>query len=527
MNKIVVLGGGTAGFMTGYTLKKVYPDKHVTIIKSDNIPTVGVGESTLGHINQWLSMVGLEDSEFMKECNASYKLSIRFENFNKLGDGGFHYPFGVANLENTIAGLNDWHFKKILHPETHVSNFAETYFPNMSLVNHNTIVNPKIEKDLGLGSFCFKEDTAYHFDAALFGQFLEKKFKEIGGEVVIDDVVRVATNEDGIEKLILSSNEITADLYIDCTGFKSMLLGEALKEPFESYEDILPNNSAWATQLPYTDKKKELVGYTNCTAIQNGWVWNIPLWNRMGTGYVYSDKYISDEDALEQFKSYLKRDDLNFRNLKMRVGIHKRIFVKNVCAIGLAAGFIEPLESNGLLSVHEFLTRLVRVLNRDSISEFVKEQFNVTCNTFFKNFAEFVALHYALSERTDTQYWRDIQKRNYSIERDYVKYNSFFQDINRWKFNDFFYPKDGGWACIATGMNWGATDEPTLKYGLYSHDFKNVKDNWKRSIDMLEKRKKDWDLKASFCHPLEEYLRLNIYNDTDKDKNKKQKTTFR
>jgi hypothetical protein len=515
MNKIIVVGGGSAGFMTAYTLKKVFPKKNITVVKSDNISTVGVGESTLGHINQWLAMVGLKDEDFMKECNASYKLSIRFENFYKKGDGGFHYPFGLPNLENTIAGLNDWHFKKILYPETPRNNFAEIYFPNMSLVNHNTILSPAMQNDVRLGNYNFKKDTAYHFDATLFGKFLEGKFKELGGIVKIADVQNIVINEEGVSELQTNQGIQKADLYIDCTGFKSLLLGQTLNEPFESYEDILPNNSAWATHLPYTDKEKELVGYTNCTAIENGWVWNIPLWHRMGTGYVYSDKYISNEDALEQFKKHLGRDDLDFRPLKMRVGIHKRIFVKNVCAIGLSAGFIEPLESNGLLSVHEFLVRLVRILNRENISTFVKEQLNVSCNKFFRNFAEFVALHYALSERTDTEYWRDIQKRNYPVERHYQMYNSFFQNINTWKFNDFFYPNDGGWACIGTGMNWGSTDEPTLKYGLYSNDFSEVKDNWIKSIDNLEKRKQDWDLKASFCHPLEKYLRLNIYNDKD------------
>jgi len=146
MNKIIIVGGGSAGFMTAYTLKKVFPKKNIIVIKSNNISTVGVGESTLGHINQWLAMVGLKDEDFMKECNASYKLSIRFENFYKKEDGGFHYPFGLPNLENTIAGLNDWHFKKILYPETPRNNFAEIYFPNMSLVNHNTILDYKMPK---------------------------------------------------------------------------------------------------------------------------------------------------------------------------------------------------------------------------------------------------------------------------------------------------------------------------------------------------------------------------------------------
>ena len=153
-------------------------------------------------------------------------------------------------------------------------------------------------------------------------------------------------------------SKVKADLFIDCTGFSALLIDKALKEPFESFEDVLPNNSAWATKMPYKNKKKELVGYTNCTAIDNGWVWNIPLWSRIGSGYVYSDKYISDDDALLQFQKHIKKgDELEYKHIKMRTGIHKRTWVKNVCAIGLSAGFIEPLESNGLYTVHEFLLR--------------------------------------------------------------------------------------------------------------------------------------------------------------------------
>ena len=145
-------------------------------------------------------------------------------------------------------------------------------------------------------------------------------------------------------------------MYIDCTGFKSLLLDKTLKEPFESYADLLPNDSAWATKLNYKNKEKELVSYTNCTAIENGWVWNIPLWSRIGTGYVYSSKFVDDETALKQFKKHLNNEDIEAHNIKMRVGIHNRLWVKNVVAIGLSAGFIEPLESNGLFTVHELRT---------------------------------------------------------------------------------------------------------------------------------------------------------------------------
>ena len=506
LNKIIVVGGGTAGCMSAYTLKKLFPKKEVTMIESKNIPTVGVGESTLGHINKWLALVGIKDSDFMKECNASYKLSIRFQDFYKKGDGGFHYPFGQSVFTDTLADYNDWEFKKILYPKTKYTDFANCYFPIMGLVNNNTLT----KDSKGLEPYNFKTDTAYHFDATLFANWLKKQFKKIGGKIVIGDV-KVIGNSDGINSLNIKNKKLKADLYIDCTGWKSLLLGECLKEPFESFEDILPNNSAWATHLPYTDKEKELKPYTNCTAIENGWVWNIPLWSRMGTGYVYSDKYISDENALKQFKKYLGRDDLNFKKLKMRVGLHKRIYVKNVCAIGLSAGFIEPLESNGLLSVHGFLARLVRLIDRGTISTFKKEQFNYACSQFFKYFAGFVSMHYALSSRTDTKYWRDIQNRDYKIEKHFKTLDNQFQDLAIQKFNTYFYTPDTGTACIAIGMRWPATDEFALKYGECSTDLNERNNEWKASIKNLEKRKTQWDTIGKQCTPFVEFLRKNIY----------------
>ena len=206
-------------------------------------------------------------------------------------------------------------------------------------------------------------------------------------------------------------------------------------------------------------------------------MWTIPLWSRIGTGYVYSDKYISDEDALKQFKKHLGKNDLDFKKLKMKVGIHNRIFVKNVCAIGMSGGFIEPLESNGLLTVHEFLIRLVKILNRAVISNFVKQQFNVSCKRFFREFAEFVAAHYALTTRNDTKYWQDIQNREYKIDECIVHAGSVFQAINQWCFTDHHYPNASGMNCIGTGMRFWPTDENVLRHGTYANNLDLLKNN--------------------------------------------------
>ena len=238
MKRIVVVGGGSAGVMTAYTLKHRFPKKQITIVESKTIATVGVGESTLGAINNWLGMCGIKDKDFMKHCDASYKMSIRFENFYNKEAGYFHYPFGQPDISGNHAQLNDWHFKKIIYPETPMNDYADSMYPVMALVNQNKITDEDI-----IPNWTFKGDVAYHFDATKFANWLKKEFKKIGGKVITGSITKINQDETGITSLYLDTQEyIKSDLFIDCTGFKSLLLGQAMKEPFESFENMLPNN---------------------------------------------------------------------------------------------------------------------------------------------------------------------------------------------------------------------------------------------------------------------------------------------
>jgi hypothetical protein len=515
INNIIILGGGSAGFMTAATLLSEFPNKKITLIESPNVPIIGVGESTIGGIKSWTKLLNIDDKDFLKHTDGSYKLSIKFTDFYEKGKS-FHYPFGEPYLKDNKALLNDWWFKKFIYPKTNNSDYADSHFPQMALVNENKFFyNEKNEIP-----FDFNKNTAYHFDATKFAHWLKNNFcLPKGLNYIKEDIVSIEQNENGIKSL---NNKHTADLFIDCTGFKSLLLGETLKEPFESYSDLLPNNSAWATRIPYADKEKELVTYTNCTAIENGWVWNIPLWSRIGTGYVYSDKFISDEDALIQFKEYLMKiepyklipcDHLEFKNIKMKVGIHKRLWVKNVCAMGLAAGFIEPLESNGLFSVHEFLIKLVRNLQREKVSQWDKDNFTFQCKFLFRNFAEFVALHYALSHRTDTKYWQDNFNKNW--EEKLINLNpTLINGLLTAGYNkntEYHFPTTGGLHCIAAGMNWSPTDLVSLKY-FSQKDFKTLKKEWEPFIKSMNNRKKLWEIKIKDKPSLLEFLKKNIYN---------------
>ena len=515
IDKIVIVGGGSAGWMSASTLISTFPEKQIIVIESPNIPTVGVGESTIGGIKNWCNLIGLTDNDFMKYCDASYKLSIRFTNFYDKDSGSFHYPFGVPDTSGNVAQRNDWYFKKFKYKETPLSDYADCMFSNMALVNQNKMSKDDHGK---LPGYIFDRDAAYHFDATKFGAWLRDYFcKPKGVQYIQAEVKNTILNDDGIDYLILDNGEkITADLFIDCTGFKSMLLAGAMQEPFNSYTDMLPNNSAWATRVPYTDKQKQLVTYTDCEAIQNGWVWTIPLWSRIGTGYVYSDQYVSDEDALEEFKSHLKnkgiyREDLEYKNLKMRVGIHKRIWVKNVCAIGLSAGFIEPLESSGLFTVHEFLLKLVRTLYRGRVSQWDKDAFTASCIDQFREFAEFVSLHYALSHRNDTEYWREVGKRVYCkelIEQKHMPYHIGHIAAVNSRMKRFTYSDPDQWVgahCIFTGMNYFATDPYAIKSYHYP-----VNTNWdmfnERAALHLNNKKTIWNDLVKDEPTLYEYL---------------------
>ena len=326
--KICIVGGGSAGWMTATTLNKLLDCEDITLIESPNAPISGVGESTLIQFFEWCQLVDINGDEILKETGGSFKHSIKFTNFLKKDSGSFHYPFGEPVFEPTLAWMC------IEEGEFTHNDYARHVSPLASCAEMG-----KVEID---------SPISFHLDAVRFGNYLKKKHCEEVNHISAD-VVDFEESDKGIESLTLSDGStVTADLFVDCTGFSSLLLGQYLKEPFISYDHLIPNDTAWATHVPYNDKERELVAYTECTAINNGWVWNIPLWERIGTGYVFSSKHISDEDAKEEFIEHLESkgydvSECQFKKIPMRIGRHKRSFVKNVVAIGLSAGFIEPL----------------------------------------------------------------------------------------------------------------------------------------------------------------------------------------
>ena len=510
LNEIIIVGGGTAGWMTASTLVKCFPRKKITLIESPNIPTVGVGESTLGQIRGWQAMLGIKDKDFMPACDATYKLSIKFTDFYKKGEA-FHYPFGDPYLKGNESAMNDWWFKKFLYPKTPYSDYAVCNYPQMALVNENKCffnTNNKIP-------FQFHKHTAFQFDATKFGLWLRDNVCIPGGlKHIKEEIKTIEQDKDGIKTL---NGKYKADLFIDCTGFKSLLLEQTLKEPFINLASTLPNNSAWCTRIPYINKRKQLVGYTNCTAVENGWIWNIPLWSRMGCGYVYSDKFISDDDALKEFQKHIGTKELDFKKIKFKTGIHNKLWVKNVCAIGLSAGFIEPLESNGLYSTHEFILQLVRTLQRPMVSQWDRDVFTSSCKRAYYTFYEFVAMHYALSHRQDTPYWRNNFNRQWSEEMLNLVPSSYYGFtrvvMERGQLYRFTDPL-AGIHCIAAGMHWSPTDIPSLIKGNVDSDMDSWKKKWKTTAARLDKRKDEWKKAVKDAPIMYDFLKDNLYEES-------------
>ena len=266
VNKICIVGGGTAGWMTAATFSYFFPHKEITLIESPDVPTIGVGESTTQFFSNWLRNIQIQDHEWMDQCNATYKYSVRFSNWNEAEP--FHFPFtdmqevtGHFAIQNKLD-ITNWFIHKTL-TDCPVDTFAKFYCPHYKSIVENRIITEsfdRYDKDVYKG---------YQIDAQRFADWLRKNKCQNVTHIV-----------DHVDKSIVDTFD--ADLFVDCTGFKQLLTSD---REWDSFTHELPNDRAWTVRLPYTDKRKEMVVYTDCYALNNGWVWTVPLQNRIGKGY--------------------------------------------------------------------------------------------------------------------------------------------------------------------------------------------------------------------------------------------------
>jgi flavin-dependent dehydrogenase len=502
IKRICIVGGGSSGWMTAALLSK-HTDFDITLIESSNVPTIGVGESTIGHINRYLNLLELKDEEWMPYCKATYKTSIKFTNFREK-KSAFHYPFGQYNFTDLPNGMADYFAWAAYDPKCRPEHFAEMFNSQTIMTDRNKMTRNENNE---LEGFNFATDTAYHMDAALFGDFLKKRYCSDINHIV-DTVTEVNTDEHKNVKSLSTakSGNLTADLFVDCTGFLALLIDKALKVPFKSFDGVLMNDRAIATQIPYIDPEKEMESVTNCTAIEAGWVWNIPLIHRIGTGYVYSSKFATKEEAEEQFRRHLASSDMvigdkeraekaEFKHIKIRHGIHEKTWVNNVVAVGLSAGFIEPLESTGLMLTHESALMLLKtlLLKDGRVNKIDIDGYNFGVQDSMESFRRFISQHYAHSSRCDTPYWKHVTN-NITYSQELANYenskipsnSSLIDAAYRLLVTNEFTADMGGIPYILAGHGY----KPLSKADILFSETKWAELTWENTKKLFENRKR-------------------------------------
>jgi tryptophan halogenase len=424
IKKVVIAGGGTSGWCTAVALSRQFGTLlDITLIESSEIGTVGVGEATFPTICSFHKIHGIDEQEFLTATRGTIKLAISFENWGRQGDKYIH-PFGSVGNSSWIGGF--YHYWLAAKARGYEGEIEELCFERQAAKAHKFALtkNPKL-------------NYAYHFDASLYARFLRKLSEEKGVKRMEGKIVGVNQHPDSgfIESVVLESGAcIEGDLFIDCTGFRGFLIEQTLKAGYEDWGHWLRNDSAVALQ---TGCSGDIPPYTRAIAHGSGWQWKIPLQHRQGTGHVYSSAYISDEDARKTLLDNLDGDILaELRLLKFKTGRRKQAWVKNCVAIGLASGFIEPLESTSIHLIQMGITRLLQLFPFEGCNEHLIRRYNEQSRSEYEETRDFIILHYKATERDDTPYWRDC--------RDMVIPDSLAERIELFKATGHLYQEPNG-----------------------------------------------------------------------------------
>lgn len=432
IKNIVILGGGSSGWMTAaYLSKALDQNVKITLIESSNITTVGVGEATFSTIKLFFDFLGLQEHEWMPKCNASYKMAIKFVNWNAQGQH-FYHPFQRYEIVEGFDIAEWWLKMKRSDEPFDYSCFLIPWLCDNKLSPRyldGTVFDDKVQ-DLYSHDYMPQKSVlsdhkeqipyAYHFDANLFARFLKDYAKQRGVKQIVDDVLDTQLADNGyIDSLITGEHgNIQGDLFIDCSGFRGLLINKALGETFIPFSDSLLCDRAIAMQIPRNVKIDGINPYTTATALNSGWVWNTPLYGRDGTGYVYCSQFISPEEAEAEFRQHLGSSSENCKasHIKFVSGRNRNSWVKNCVAIGLSSGFVEPLESSGIFFIQHGIEELVSHFPDKTFNPEMIDSYNKNIAMCIDGVRDFLAMHYYASDRTDTEFWRATKRLAISDE---------------------------------------------------------------------------------------------------------------
>lgn len=398
--------------MAAAFLSKNFPQLKITMLESKKIGTIGVGESSTASLIPFIRVCGLKDHEWLNEVSACFKYGGRFINWSPSGD---HFVL----VENES--------KLLVHDNLNLTNYLVSEKRNEPEAIKDIFLTEKLAR--ANRSPYFTDELPYepksgflaspisvNFDARKLADILRDKCVIPNGVTIIsDDLKEVKLDDAGFitQLKTVGKHKISADLYIDCSGFRSALIETILEEPFVSFEDSLFCDRALALPIPYTNKAEQLLPYTTMTTMSSGWMWSTPIFDRIGSGYVYSSKYISDEDAEKEFRTAINYHDGEVLKLKMRVGTRNRVAVKNVVACGLSGGFAEPMESTGISTFQGILATLGAELESTGLNydRGVMDRINADNIDMMIDIRDFIVAHYILCHRNDTPFWKDVHEK--------------------------------------------------------------------------------------------------------------------
>jgi tryptophan 7-halogenase len=397
VKKVVIAGGGTAGWLAAAGLAQHFGSLlDITLVESDEIGTVGVGEATFPSILAYHRLLALDEREFMRATKATFKLGISFEDWGGLGDR-YKHAFGAIG---TTTWMGDFqHFWLAAKAEGFGGELGDYCFERKAADAGKFALSEKV-----------KIQYAYHFDAGLYAGYLRKVSEPKGVKRIEGKIARVQQDAESgfIQALILQSGEAVAgDLFVDCTGFRALLIEETLKAGYEDWRQWLRTDSALAVQTP---SSAELPPYTRAIARQAGWQWRIPLQHRVGNGLVYCSQYVSNDEARDTLLGNLDGEALfEPRLIRFVAGRRLKAWDKNCVSLGLASGFLEPLESTSIHLIQIGVTRLMQLFPFSGVKQALINRYNEQSRVEFERIRDFIILHYKLTERDDSAFWRDCR----------------------------------------------------------------------------------------------------------------------